>query len=89
MKFRSVLAIVWSAQCVQKSCPARGRAILFMNVCVLFASLVGTPARASLIDAMDASAMIQSTSTDTDFGLLTAFFGFSGGETVNYGPLQL
>jgi hypothetical protein len=56
---------------------------------ILVVSVAGTPARASLINAMDASAMIQSTSTDLDFGFLTEFFGFHGGEIVNYNSTSI
>lgn len=44
----------------------------------------GAPARAALLTAPQASEMIQSTATDTDFEFLNDFVGWQLGQTVDY-----
>jgi hypothetical protein len=55
-------------------------------VCVLVLVTPGvTPvACASLLSPFEASALIQSTATDTDGMLLSLFYGFEAGQTLNY-----
>ena len=66
----------------------KGRSTLVVSVVVSAAAAgsIATPpsAKATLINTLEASAIIQSTVTDTDTGFLSEFIGFGSGQTLNY-----
>jgi hypothetical protein len=55
-----------------------------VGMLVLAATSVTPTARAGLLNPAEASALIQSTATDTDAMLLALFNGFEAGQTLNY-----
>jgi hypothetical protein len=60
------------------------RSTIVVSAVATVAVAMSPSAGATLLSTLDASAIIQSTGTDTDIGFLTAFIGFQPGQTLNY-----
>jgi hypothetical protein len=55
-----------------------------VTLIVLAAPSAAPVARAGLLSALEASALVQSTASDTDFGFLGLLTGFQSGQTLDY-----